>query len=329
MLRKNIHISQLNSLIGCTIPNGSAKICTQCWEDKPYIRFYWNFHHYITCHEHQLKMMPFLSFGEGSGNGSTCDASSDSNIESHFLRSVLVRSIEIYSKKDNAIESVELQMKQYLYEKETVSWVCEFFRAEFGVSLDHQNTQFLIDSADLVGLPVFRKMDNIISALLIGNPSFERRVRVIFALRVLNCARDIEHRRTQIPAPGYEEWATSEVMSIDDLLYAYIGFGALPGYPYFYKIRYEIRGFENLHQSMDRQLCLGIFSYRPKWTYEADKDVHNYQQQMRGQKAKGNVGTLKYNEYLKSQGKSVLDNLYFEQEAIINIQDEVEEGVNS
>lgn len=323
LLRRNIPISQMNSLMECKISHGKARVCPRCWEKAPYIRFYWRFDDYTVCHKHQALLAPFLSWDMGVCNYNDC-VSEEFVKEGSEANSILMQAVKIHAEKDNALALIEKEMERYIYERDLVSWVSAFFKNNLNACLNEVEAKRLIDSSVLVGNQIFKRMDLIIQELLGDHTQFERRLRILLAVHILDNKSLCGRRIYRDPADGYKEWATAEVLSIDELLYAYIGIGSRQGCPKNIKFRYEIRGFENLDESEDRQLCVAIFGAYLNWPYEnTDDDLRDYQNRITNQKP--NPGSIKYGDYLRSLGKKILHDIAPGESGQANISLEVEE----
>lgn len=307
LLRRNIPISQMNSLMKSKISHGKARVCPHCWEESRYIRFYWRFDDYIVCHKHQTLLVPFLNWDMGICNHNDC-VSEEFAKESSEAKSILMQAIKIHAEKDNALTLIEKELDRHGYEKSLVFWISAFFKNNLHACLNEDEAKHLIDSNALVGNEIFKRMDLIIQELLGENAQLERRLRILLAVHILDNKSSRWRRIYRDPADGYKEWASAEVLSIDELLYAYIGFGTRQGCPKNFKFRYEIRGFENLDESEDRRLCVAIFGAYIKWPYEkTDDDLRDYQNRIINQKP--SPGSIKYGDYLRSLGKMVLDDI--------------------
>lgn len=323
LLRRNIPISQMNSLMESKVSHGKARVCPHCWEEARYIRFYWRFNDYTTCHKHQVLLVTFLDWDMDICNYNDCVAEKFAK-ESNEANGILMQAVKIHAEKDNALALIEKEMDRYGYERDLVSWISAFFKNNLNACLNEVEAKQLIDSNVLVGNQIFKRMDLIIQELLGDHAQFERRLRILLAVHILDNKTLCGRRIFRDPADGYKEWATAEVLSIDELLYAYIGFGSRQGCPINFKFRYEVRGFENLDESADRQLCVAIFGAYLNWPYEkTDDDLRDYQNRVINQKP--NPGSIKYGDYLRSLGKKVLHDIAPGESEQANISLEVEE----
>ena len=155
---------------------------------------------------------------------------------------------------------------------------------------------------------MLKKMENIYKEFLVNNECFEKSVRIITAIRVGDNRKLFGYSYYAPAAPGFSEWMKQEVLSIDELFYAYVGFGRLSGTPLKLAIRHEMIGFENLDPYRDRQLCLAIFNTYIWWPYADDDDFSAYGSRMNYTYPKQSP-SIKYNEYLATLGRKTVDSL--------------------
>lgn len=309
LLGRNIPKTGNHCMARSKIPNGVVKICANCWKENRYIRFYWRFNDYIECHIHgALLIYPnFFSYQSDNAIGVKADGKLDDSEK--YPRYLLIEAIKFYLNYDCSLNLIEKELEQHRYAKEITKWVVDFFSENLGMRLNLSGAIRLIDSGGLIGLSVRKKMESIYEWLLSGNEPLEQLVRIITAIRIGDRTTIYwtGRRRYEQPVSGFEQWLKTEVLSIDDLFYAYLGFGQRDGSPKNHKIRYEMTGFENLDPRADRQLCLAIFSSSIQWPYERDRDLAKYQFNLLYSKTKPR--SIKYHEFLKTLGYKTVDDL--------------------
>lgn len=308
LLGRNIPEAGAFSMALSKIPSGTVKVCANCWKENRYIRFYWRFNSYVECHVHGVLLTYPNLFSYQSDNSVGEQADNSLDISEKYPRHLLVEAIKFYLGSDCSLSLIEEDLEQHRYAKEITEWVAGFFSEKLGVILNLTGALKVIDSGNLIGLSVPKKMESIYARLLSGNELLETNVRIITAIRIGDQSTFwTHHRRYEPPALGFEQWRKTEVLSIDDLFYAYLGFGQRNGTPKNYKIRYEMTGFDNLDPHVDRQLCLAIFSGSIRWPYGRDEDLAKYQFKL--QYAEAKPRSIKYHEFLKMLGYKTVDDL--------------------
>lgn len=308
LLKRNISMDRIFNMQGCQVPNGSVKICQGCWEESRYVRYYWRFSHYVKCHIHGIFLIIPSKFSYHSDNVIGKISDGEVNHSEKYSINLLTLSTMFYLDSDNAIELMDKDLERHRCAKEIVEWVGKFFRDYMGVNLNIEGASRLIDSGNLIGFSVLKKMESIYRELLVNNESFEKSVRIIAAIRVGDRSNILRFCRYNVFGLGFSEWVKQEVLSVDELFYAYFGFGRLSGTPLKFAIRHEMTGFEKLDSFVDRKLCLAIFNSYISWPYVDDDDVRTYWVRMNHDYPKKSP-SIKYNEFLATLGRKTIYSL--------------------
>jgi hypothetical protein len=312
LLQRNMPVDRMFYTDGCQFTNERVKVCIRCWCECRYIRYYWWFSHYVKCHIHDdnLFFPNEVSFESDDVVGEMF--SNDVSCLEIYSSHLLTRLIMFYLNSDNAIELMEGDLNEHLYAKSNIEWVADYFGEHMNVYLNISGALELIDSGSLVGFSVHKKMESVYKELLVNNEPFEKSVRIITAIIVGRNTRLFRHSKGSYCSTSFLRWKRQELLSIDELFYAYIGFGQLSGTLTSFVLRHEMKGFENLCPDEDRQLCLAIFGTSISWPYgnytDHDDDYRQYQSQMNSGFRKVSP-SMKYNEYLATLGKKTIDSL--------------------
>ncbi len=180
------------------------------------------------------------------------------------------------------------------------------------VNLNVKETLDLSKTGRLVGLNIGQRIE-IILACLLKNTEIERlTARVITVLMIKHDHRMwFLNRRDSRPADGFDYWASCEILSIDDLFYAYIGFAnnkavALERCT----LKKEIECLKVLGDFDDMHFFFTFCSMKLPFSYinySNCKDLDSYQTIFKNSPPE--MKGIKYNKYLKSLGRKTDDDI--------------------
>lgn len=286
------------------------KICSECWQESRYIRFYWHFSDYMRCHIHDTFLHYPETFSYQSDNSSGLTISVDVEVTESSSCYILMELIKSHVRSDYALELIAREFEEYLFCLELVQLLAEHFSKYMNVNLNSEAALKTLRSGVLIEGTLTRKMDRIYELLLVGNEFLERRVRCIAVIKSRETAdHAIYNLKGNARSSEVERWIVTEVLSIDELFYAYIRvyveFQDIKGF----RVSRELSGFEKLDDTVDRNLSLELFCQPLYWPYPAmlDEDILAYRHMIRQEK-EGDC-SMRYNSFLKMLGHKTIDEL--------------------
>lgn len=198
------------------ILKNEVKICSQCWNAKAYIRFYWRDEKYSICHKHNslLLLMNHVSYDPNFdvviGIDKYRKVNSSLNCE---LRGIVLGKFDETKCNHKAFVS-----EMALIREETALWndVVIFMKNYFLISFDFESVFEVIDKYSLILLPDIERFEIVRSFLLSQQPSFNKLVNVIVMVQTAR------YRRVVYNSSRAKLWFLSEVYAISPVLFVYL-----------------------------------------------------------------------------------------------------------
>ena len=307
LLKRNIPSPDTCHLAPYKIPNGRAKICTICWENQHYIRFFWHFNNYSACHIHNIEMQTAAHLTYNQNITKPRKTEENQNIKYNYPNHLLVELIKKHSKYHHGINFIEEQIEHYSYINSLVTFLDKYFCENRKTHLETKKTLELVESVNFLTMSAEEKIEKTLKTLLIGNELHEREARIIAAIRTSKKHYRFGYVYHESTPRNFQQWAYNEILSKDELLYVYLGLNHIKMEQVENTTFCDLFDIENLPLKIDRQLCMDIHNNTIRWPYKADEDLANYISSLKNSKPTKKLIT--YNEYLHSNGKKTITNL--------------------
>ncbi|QIL91249.1 hypothetical protein GNX18_16760 [Microbulbifer sp. SH-1] len=225
ILNKSFHESELNLEIGLLIKKKyhTHWICSECWKEYAYVRFYWHSCDYRNCHVHDKRLLQveFIPY-EPSLNPERIAMSPqrdwpfpDCEVTPIFLKKRIGNSCN-YSDIENE-KSISIDEEMFWWN------VIVFLRDRFKIDFKVDSVYELIPIDELVGAPVTQRLQKVKDSLI--------REKEVFAtlISVSIVAKIIQKRMFGFEDYGYllgsrelKNWLLSEAYSVSRNFYTYL-----------------------------------------------------------------------------------------------------------
>ncbi|USD21134.1 TniQ family protein [Microbulbifer variabilis] len=188
-----------------------SKLCCKCWDDNPYVRFYWRDRLYSVCHLHDEKLVKIKDIPYGTSSSSLAGKIhlNKFNYNCGVTKAILDSHI------DTGCSLSDLNFERAVAEDERKLWhrVRLFMKDRFLWEVD---LECHLDIQELSGLSITVRLERIISKLHYENKLQEKLLRVVLILQILrgNLLINI--------CSSVSTWVISESYSINPVLYFYV-----------------------------------------------------------------------------------------------------------
>lgn len=152
-----------------------SKVCMQCWLEDPFVRFFWNFDNYNSCHHHKCSMVYY--------DIEKAAVSEEHKVKknSYFFERLFAW-LEENRGSNLSFNFIEKEIYQFEQDLLLAQFIAEFFKLVFSISLNYEATENLLRGCDLVNKPPDERINTIVSTLSSGDLEIESKVWNLFTL---------------------------------------------------------------------------------------------------------------------------------------------------
>ncbi|WP_053980719.1 TniQ family protein [Marinagarivorans algicola] len=192
----------------------AGKICSLCWDETPYMRFYWEDNRYTVCHKHDVLLLPMrnISYSPKFNIDNSVDKYEKINRKSNCeITRIFLKGL----RGQNCNKNI-LRTEKSVASNEFHLWkhVIRFLKERFFISFEFENIFESIDRESLFGLPVVERIEKVRKLLVFQRPEYEKLINIVIILYV---------RKSGLLFPkSKKNWVASEAYSLNPVFYSYI-----------------------------------------------------------------------------------------------------------
>lgn len=216
ILQRSIHTTQLNLVKLRRDGYRSSRICTRCWKEKPYVRFFWRLDRYRICHIHGVSLIVVDNVTYKPNAMPMLVNTTIRQADKLYHHDFTALAVKMHRSSDSALERVIEE--EYLLDMEKTLWlrVAEFLRGVFLLHIDSSSIWRWLDTGAHIGAPVWQRLEATLKNAVSENKPYEKVIRLITVILIAK-----GNWRPRYP-PEMMEWAVCAAYSISPLCYSYI-----------------------------------------------------------------------------------------------------------
>lgn len=192
----------------------AGKICLLCWDETPYMRFYWEDDRYTVCHKHDVLLLPMRNISYSPKfniDNSICKYEKINRQNNCEITRIFLK-----GRRGQICNKNVLMSEKWVAREELHLWqhVIRFLKERFSISFEFENIFESIDHESLFGLPVVERIEKVRKHLVFQRPMYEKLINVVIILYV---------QKSGLPFPlSKKNWVASEAYSLKPVFYSYI-----------------------------------------------------------------------------------------------------------